>query len=298
MEKEFYISQEDWDTLQHYARAAYDSSKSEIGGMLIAEQDKDGDWELKDPVIVKQEISGGNCVLDRDALAEYYTKVGSKMGDKDFRFVWWHSHHTMDAFWSGTDLATIREDKDSDYSFALVINLKEEYKFRVSVWKPFEIHEDIELTILGPDLKDIPKDIVEEVAAKCSPMYKGYKSGWNMPKNGKASQLSLINQQEYTYASNEADYSYAYSTLDTLLRRYCDGTLTYSGWIQEIKALNAKLISKYNSIYEVELVTESVLTSKAMICTPHEFIVMNDQGVYEDYLDEMSWSNSFGVKTS
>tara|TARA_R100000458_G_C8263111_1_gene238425 strand:- start:798 stop:1694 length:897 start_codon:yes stop_codon:yes gene_type:complete len=298
MKNEFYISQEDWDKLQHYAQAAYDSSKSEIGGMLIAEQDKDGDWELKNPVIVKQEISGSNCILDREALAEYYTKVGSKMGDKDFRFVWWHSHHTMEAFWSGTDLSTIEEDKNSDYSFSLVINLRQEYKFRVSVWKPFEIHKDVELTILSPDVEDVPEEIVKEVAAKCSSIKYSYKSGWSIPKKGKDSQLSLINQKEYTYGSNEADYGYAYSTLDTLLRKYCDGTLYYSGWVKGVKALNNKLVTEYNSIYEVELTPESVLTSKAMMCTPHEFIILSDQGVYEECLDEMHWNNSFGVKTS
>ena len=58
MNQEFYISQEDWDKMQHYAQAAYDTEKSEIGGILIAEQDKDDDWELKDPVIIEQEISG------------------------------------------------------------------------------------------------------------------------------------------------------------------------------------------------------------------------------------------------
>ena len=54
MNQEFYISEKDWNKIQNYAQVAYDNSKSEIGGMLVAIEDKDGDWELKDPVILKQ----------------------------------------------------------------------------------------------------------------------------------------------------------------------------------------------------------------------------------------------------
>ena len=293
MNQEFYINQEDWDKMQHYAQAAYDTEKSEIGGILIAEQDKDDDWELKDPVIIEQEISGGNCILDKEALARYYTKVGSDMQDKPFRFVWWHSHHNMAAFWSSTDLATINEEKNSDFSFALVINLREEYKFRVSVWKPFEVHTDIEINILSP-AKTVPDSILKEVADKCSTTKYTY-TGWKQHK-GKNPQLSLINPTEYSYGGDEADYNYAYRTLDRLLARYCDGTIQYHAWVQQVNAINAKLQSNWNSIYEVELVTESVLESKAVMCTPHEFIVLNTKDAYQDYRDLQSWNNSYGVE--
>ena len=122
----FYISEKNWNKLLGYAEEAYDIEKSEIGGMSVMAKDKDGDWELQDPVILEQEISSGNTIIDKDALAVYYTKQAKKMGKKDFRFCWWHSHHTMSAFWSGTDLTAIDEYSDGDFSFALVINLKQE----------------------------------------------------------------------------------------------------------------------------------------------------------------------------
>lgn len=83
VENEFYIEQKDWNKLQNYAKSAYNKHKAEIGGMCVAVQDDDGDWELKDPVILKQEISASNCILDKDALALYYTKIGAKMKKKD-----------------------------------------------------------------------------------------------------------------------------------------------------------------------------------------------------------------------
>ena len=163
---EFYIEKKDWDKVISYAQAAWDEHRSEIGGMMVVVQDKDDDWQVQDPVILKQRISSGNTHLDKEELAKYYTKAAKKYKDNIFRFCWWHSHHTMAAFWSGTDTSTIDEFNDGDFSFALVVNLKEEYKFRVSVWRPMEVHEDVDLEILSAD-KTVKQSIINEVNKLC-----------------------------------------------------------------------------------------------------------------------------------
>ena len=308
MDQEFYINERDWNKIQSYAQEAYNTKKSEIGGMLVAIEDEDGDWELKDPVILKQQISAGNCVLDKDDLALYYTRVGTKLKKKDFRFVWWHSHHTMDAFWSGTDLKAIKEYSDGDFSFALVINLKEEYKLRVSVWKPFEVHEDVELNIITKE-KKVPQKIQDEVSDKCSSIihqYGTWKKGSYI--KGKQNQMTLMDttkvggQKSNPELSGDShDYIYAYTLIDEMNKQYCDGRLTYEGWIAKAKQINALLKTTYDSIYRVELMTEAALADNAMIATPHEYIVIDmtdteDYGTeYEDYLDYKSYNASFGV---
>ena len=310
MNQEFYISQKDWDKIQHYSQQAYDSHKAEIGGMLVAIEDKDGDWQLKDPVILKQEVSGSNCVLDKDDLALYYTKVGTKLKKKNFRFVWWHSHHNMDAFWSHTDLTAIKEYSDGDFSFALVVNLKEEYKLRVSVWKPIEVHEDVELTIIGRD-KKIPQKIQDEVEEKCSSIT--YATGWKGKGNytvGKSNQMTLVDMdttrvggQKFNpeLSGDSKDYVYAYNMVDEMNKRYCDGRLTYGGWIIMAKDVNKFLKDTYESIYRVELVTEKVLDDQVMLATPHEYISADPtldpvfEEEYEDWLDYKSYNKSYGV---
>jgi len=307
MDQDFYISDKDWNKIQNYSQAAYDTSKSEIGGMLVAIEDEDGDWELKDPVIVKQKISGSNCVLDKDELALYYTKVGTKLKNKNFRFVWWHSHHTMDAFWSGTDLTAIKEYSDGDFSFALVVNLKEEYKLRVSVWKPFEIHEDVDLTIMSK-AKKIPKSIEKEVEEKCSSIGYSYsKAGYNM---GKSTQMTLVDMETINHggqkssvelSGDSADYIYAYNMVDNMNAKYCDGRLTYEMWIQAAMLANHHLVSTYKSIYKIELMTEQVLNENSLIATPHEYITVDPsldadyQREYEDWLEMKQYNASFGV---
>ena len=59
----FYITQKNWDKILGYAEEAYETEKSEIGGMSVMVEDEDGDWTLEQPVILKQEISSGNTVL-------------------------------------------------------------------------------------------------------------------------------------------------------------------------------------------------------------------------------------------
>tara|TARA_R110000824_G_scaffold154881_1_gene327094 strand:- start:121 stop:1050 length:930 start_codon:yes stop_codon:yes gene_type:complete len=308
MEQEFYIDQRDWTKIQQYAQHAYTSKKAEIGGMLVAIEDKDGDWELKDPVILKQQISGSNCVLDKDELALYYTKVGTKLKKKNFRFVWWHSHHTMDAFWSGTDLTAIKEYSDGDFSFALVINLKEEYKLRVSVWKPIECHEDVELTIVGAT-KKVPKKIVDEVTEKCSSITYSYpkSTAWRQGiSTEKSNQMTLMDttkvggqKSNQELSGDSHDYIYAYTLIDEMNKQYCDGRLTYEGWIAKAKQVNKLLKETYDSIYQVELMTETVLADNAMIATPHEYIVIDldaqYESEYEDFIDYKSYNASYGV---
>ena len=80
-------------------------------------------------------------------------------------------------------------------------------------------------------------------------------------------------------------------------KQYCDGRLTYEGWIAKAKQINLLLKETYDSIYQVELMTESVLADNAMIATPHEYIVidMTEDEDYEDYLDYKSYNASYGV---
>ena len=198
-----YIYKDCWDKIINYAKAAYSSEKAEIGGMAVVTKDKDGDWLIENPQIVTQEIAGTTCDLDKEELAKYYTEMAVKYKDNDFRFCWWHSHHTMGAFWSGTDLSSIDEygEGESDLSFALVVNLKQEYKCRVSVWKPVEVHQDVELEVIRDiDEIDVPIEIMTEVKAKCRTRK------FNTVMNRNTKQLSLTSHSWYNGRGLANDY--------------------------------------------------------------------------------------------
>ena len=115
MVPEVFISKNDWKKIIQYAESSYRQFKAEIGGQCVVVENAEGNFWLKDPVILKQEVSAGNCDLDEAELAMHYGKMADKYGD-DVRHCWWHSHHTMGAFWSGTDNNTIMENETDDFS--------------------------------------------------------------------------------------------------------------------------------------------------------------------------------------
>jgi len=281
----FYIKQKNWDKILGYAEEAYETEKSEIGGMSVMVEDEDGDWTLEQPVILKQEISSGNTVLEKAALSIYYSKVGKKMGNKNFRFCWWHSHHTMSAFWSGTDITAIDEFNEGDFSFALVVNLKGEYKFRVSVWNPVEAHQDVELEIIDAKHR-CTKKMKEEVKSLCTkPTYSG---GYSWRKEGdtwkgtygykSADQLKDAAEdprQERLPFRTTAGQTTSYgkkiphindfatprgfteivTAVDALNTAIIGGSLKYKDYEEAIEELNDELIVE-DSMYKVNLIRE------------------------------------------
>jgi len=169
---EFYITEVAWNTILGFASIAYEKDKNEVSGLCVARLNKDGDYVLDEPEILLQENTGTTTELDADACTEFYAKKGMKYQSEaingTLRYVWWHSHHTMGAFWSGTDENEIKEWKNNTFSMALVVNLKEDYKFRISQWQPLEAHKDVPLTILRDNNWTITKNMEKQYSELCS----------------------------------------------------------------------------------------------------------------------------------
>ena len=309
----FWITKDNWQKLQAYASIAYTEFKGEIGGQLVLIE-KEGKYWLENPVILKQTISGTKCDLDAGELAIHYSKMASKYGD-NVRHVWWHSHHTMEAFWSGTDTDTIEEGETKDFSVSLVINLKEEYKLRVQFFHPIKAHEDVTLNISGEEM-DIPEEMIKEVKDKCEAntyvnTYNGkYKhTYYNYPApTANRDQMNLLqntyvglanNDQEDDWIdewpgfgvthfeakginSNKAskDYDNCLEKIEKMQDEYFEGRLTFNQW----EKLRAKLNKKYKR-YNVHMpfIEKKELLSLCQHYEPFTFleeIEKSTQGVY------------------
>ena len=171
-DKKFWIKQEDWDTVIAYAKSSHKQFKAEIGGQMVVVQDDVGDYIIKHPVILKQSVSAGDCTMEVEALAEHYGLMANEYGPR-VRQCWWHSHHTMKAFWSGTDNATILSCPSKDWTVSLVVNLKEEYKLRIQFFAPFEHEENVELNFIRENT--VKDDVIDaEVLSLCTPSFPVY----------------------------------------------------------------------------------------------------------------------------
>ena len=186
---------------------------------------------------------------------------------KDIQFVWWHSHGSMKAFWSGTDTDTMKEYASGLWSMFLVVNIHEEYKFRVQMWEPIAVGEDISLTIMNAPGEEIPKSIATEVLAKCSTEYPGTgwkKAGHYTRGHNNSEQLSL--GDGYTSRQEIKEYNrgfgieddedlavkYLITKLDELNKMLCDGEIRHKSYRKTISTLNHKMESnKFD--YRVQL---------------------------------------------
>ena len=314
-----YILKDCWDKIINYAKAAYHGEKAEIGGMSVVTQDKDGDWWIEDPQIMNQEIASTTCDLDKEDLAKYYTQMAVKYKDTNFRFCWWHSHHTMGAFWSGTDLSSIDEygEGESDLSFALVVNLKEEYKCRISVWKPLEVHQDVELEIVGKEDVEIPLEIVTEVKAKCrTRSLSSYQTGYSKlpPQGGQLNMHSWydsrgmsgnyrlleddctqIEPTEAEAATFEAKWEYAMGKIAEYIRQVNTGAWNMHKFKTAINHTNEQL-EPYG--IEIDKLNKAELKEfLGMDSEPYELIHVIDpkyQTIAEALIDSACYNQSYG----
>ena len=256
--KKFWISRENWNKVIAYAESAYRQYKSEIGGQLVVLEDKDGDYILEDPVILKQEISSGNCELDGEQLAIHYSKMIGKHGN-NVRHCWWHSHHTMGAFWSGTDDATILSHPAKDWTLSLVVNLKKEYKLRIQFFSPFMHEENVELNFLQEeyDVDDAIDKEVEELCSKETRVITSYGGHgikatqgtlWNQPRvyNGYDSYGWLNDTDELEMTGVPIDFfEQCVEKIDKLSDDLTDGSIKLKVFRKGVKSLNEKL-KQYN----------------------------------------------------
>ena len=255
--KKFWISRENWNKVIAYAESAYRQYKSEIGGQLVVLEDKDGDYILEDPVILKQEISSGNCELDGEQLAIHYYKMIGKHGN-NVRHCWWHSHHTMGAFWSGTDDATILSHPANDWTLSLVVNLKKEYKLRIQFFSPFMHEENVELNFLQEEY-DVDDAIDKEVEELCTKETRVITYGgrgtkvnqgtlWTQPRvyNGYDSYGWLNDTDELEMTGVPIDFfETCVEEIDKLSDDLTDGSIKIKAFRKSVKSLNEKL-KQYN----------------------------------------------------
>ena len=288
----FYVTEKDWYRLQAWATIAYDEDKNEISGLMTAVPQEDGRIKIGDVEILKQENSASNTELNADSVAQYTMKYAMKYNNPNMKFVWWHSHHTMSAFWSGTDENEIDAWKNTSYSLALVINLKEEYKFRVSFWRmnglPVEQHVDTNLTIerkepninITPAMSKQYKELCEDKVSLVNT--------WNNHVTSKNGHLNYHNQtniwQRETDLNLEDRYDSMLEEITSLQESFLDGTCDMKNYNELVKELNAECKKKKFPFKIQDFKLSKVkLHEKLMTIFPSELFEWENNIIKEKY---------------
>jgi len=100
---------------------------TEIGGLIIGEIKKDGVILIEDIIILKQKKTGCSFEVRDEDMMDFTKNCDSKTLGKIIG--WWHSHATMNCFWSGVDEeCTKRLCKLSGFCVAVVVSSQKKWK--------------------------------------------------------------------------------------------------------------------------------------------------------------------------
>ena len=107
--------------IMHYVH----KSHIEISGLGRIEKNSKGEMVVTKVYLIKQENGPASTDICESAAADLMYESREDKGALNF---WWHSHVNMGAFWSGTDMATIKQFGGKGYLLSTVFNKRGEHQ--------------------------------------------------------------------------------------------------------------------------------------------------------------------------
>lgn len=198
------ISPEARQKLKYFTNAA----KGEVSGIGFAtllkdEAGKTIGFLVKDIFLVQQSATSSHSELDETALHKKIYELTEQGADMSTVRVWWHSHNTMNCFWSRTDDATIEALSNSGFTVSLLANKRGETLTRVDLYDPCRVTYDgidLRMDVLdNPELYAACKKEVEELVDHTpwvSRRYAGYEGIGYIQPAGRYSRTDKDREKE------------------------------------------------------------------------------------------------------
>jgi hypothetical protein len=137
----------------------------EVSGMGLVEKIQDM-FVVTEIFLLKQECSFSTTEIDSEDLGKLMLEL-TRHGKEGNLKLWWHSHGSMNAFWSMTDKHTARTLSGSNWMFTAVINKEGKIKVSLDVSIPFHhVADNIQVSIYDPDTSRIFEICRKEVKEK------------------------------------------------------------------------------------------------------------------------------------
>jgi hypothetical protein len=138
--------------IMHWVRKAGALEVSGFGKVIR----NGGHLHVANVYLLKQENTSGSTVLDAGALSRAMYLYKDEPGDFNF---WWHSHHSMSAFFSTTDHDTIKDLGSNGWLLATCFNNRGETKTGLYTTNPIPVlHEEMTIQVTSPVLPQAFRD--------------------------------------------------------------------------------------------------------------------------------------------
>lgn len=172
-----------WQKIMGWTKAA----SGEVSGLGLIEME-DGVLQVKEVFLLEQECNSMHTELDDGSVAKLIQWVHEQKKKASALRFWWHSHATMNTFWSGTDDATATKLVSSagEWVCSMVVNKAGDALVRLDMVRPFHVTFDKlpwEVEQLIPE--NVYKRCAEEVKEKVKDAFPSFQVGNYFPgQNG------------------------------------------------------------------------------------------------------------------
>ena len=130
-----------------------DLARGEVSGLGTVIAQDGGALLIEQVFLVDQECTGSHTELDDEAVAQLLVQLDAEGIDTGTVRFWWHSHGTMQSYWSSTDTACIAGLANDAFTVSMVSNKAGEDRLRVDLFQPFHATFDmLPLLTYVPDL--------------------------------------------------------------------------------------------------------------------------------------------------
>lgn len=162
-------------------------TKLEISGMGMVKKLADGTMYVYDAFLLEQENTTGDTEINATALAKAEYEKRNEEGTLSY---WWHSHHDMNVFWSGTDEAAIKQLGQHGWFLQSVFNKKAD-QLTCYYQKGDEFFPEVRLDKLAISLTqglsaEDRAECLSEYQTKCTEKTYAYQTKKGKKKKGKS----------------------------------------------------------------------------------------------------------------
>lgn len=147
---------------------------------------------VKDVKIFDQEVSHGHADLDPESIAKFINEVMQNEPDtlSEWR-LWWHSHGSMNAFFSGTDTGTIESSTEYEWLVSVVTNHEGDLVARFDMYEPVRVTKELSVRTLSAYDEEVYEECKREVDEKVTEPKSSYNFGF-----GKKTSVDLEDEEE------------------------------------------------------------------------------------------------------
>ena len=205
-------------------------AKGEVSGLGLVE-DRGEDFFISHVFLLKQRCTDYGTELEESSIAELMVKLEGMGVDSGRLRFWWHSHGSMQTFWSNTDDNTIEGLANGAYFISSVFNKRGDVKSRIDLFEP--IRAIFDEAVFEPELPcfDSDLDCLREFREKVA---EGISLGTSLskPKEEKKSVSPYSPDDCYDAYDGYLPYEIALDELEKLDEKLNRGEMTLAEYCQ------------------------------------------------------------------